>query len=96
MRALHHRGRSGNTKRKTLIVSLCIFSVLSAVNSTAATSDSPLIAAVRAGKADAVRALLKQNVDVNASQGDGATALHWAVHLDDLATTICCCVPAQR
>ena len=26
----------------------------------------------------AVRALLKQGVDVNAAQGDGMTALHWA------------------
>ncbi len=52
-----------------------------------AAGDSPLIAAVRAGNADVVRSLLQRKVDVNASQGDGATALHWAVHLDDLATT---------
>ena len=32
-----------------------------------------------------MRALLKQRADVNAAQGDGATALHWASHLDDLA-----------
>jgi ankyrin repeat protein len=32
-----------------------------------------------------VRALLKQRVDVNAQQGDGATALHWAANLDNLA-----------
>jgi uncharacterized protein len=57
------------------------------VRATAATGDSPLIAAVRAGNAGAVRTLLQQKADVNASQGDGATALHWAVHLDDLATT---------
>ena len=31
-------------------------------------------------------ALLKQKVDVNAAQGDGATALHWAAHWDDLQT----------
>ena len=28
----------------------------------------------------AVRALLKQRADVNATEGDGATALHWAAY----------------
>jgi len=32
-----------------------------------------------------VRSLLKQKVDVNAPQGDGATALHWAAFNDDVA-----------
>jgi ankyrin repeat protein len=27
---------------------------------------------------------LQQKADVNASQADGSTALHWAVHFDDL------------
>ena len=44
-----------------------------------------LIKAVRSKDAAAVRALIKQRVDVNAPQGDGATALHWAAHVDDLA-----------
>jgi ankyrin repeat protein len=39
---------------------------------------------VRAQDEAAVRALLKQRVDVNAQQGDGATALHWAADLDNL------------
>jgi uncharacterized protein len=34
----------------------------------------------------AIRALIKARADVNAKQGDGATALHWAVHWDDLET----------
>lgn len=34
----------------------------------------------------AVRALLQQRVDVNAPQGDGTTALHWAARWDDLET----------
>jgi ankyrin repeat protein len=38
----------------------------------------PLVDAVRAGRAETVRALLKQHVDVNASLPDGTTALHWA------------------
>lgn len=32
----------------------------------------------------AVRAMLEAGADVNAGQPDGATALHWAVHFDDL------------
>ena len=35
---------------------------------------------------EVVRALIKQRVDVNVPQGDGSTALHWAVHLDDAST----------
>ena len=46
----------------------------------------PLIDAVKSVDRDAVRALLKQNVNVNATEGDGTTALHWAVHLGDAAT----------
>jgi ankyrin repeat protein len=43
--------------------------------------------AVMRGDAAAVRALLTQKADVNGTQGDGATALHWAVFREDLATT---------
>ena len=50
----------------------------------AAAGDVRLIDAVRARNLDRVRALLAERVNVNAPQGDGATALHWAVHLDDL------------
>ena len=47
-------------------------------------SDNPLIEAVRAHDTETVEALLKQQVDVNAPQPDGATALHWAAYEDDL------------
>ena len=50
----------------------------------AKTGDVPLIDAVKRVDADAVRALLEQSVDVNAAAVDGTTALHWAVHRDDL------------
>ena len=39
--------------------------------------------AAQAGDRDALRALLKQGADVNASQGDGTTALHWAAMKGD-------------
>jgi ankyrin repeat protein len=43
--------------------------------------------AVQSGDKQAVQALLKKKADVNASQTDGATALHWAAYLEDAETT---------
>jgi ankyrin repeat protein len=45
-----------------------------------------IVDAAKDQDAAAVRALLKQHADVNARQGDGATALHWAAHWNDLET----------
>ena len=46
--------------------------------------DAALIEAIKShNAATPLRALLKNHVDVNAPQGDGATALHWAVQYDD-------------
>jgi len=47
--------------------------------------DPRLIQGVKDHDVESVRGLLKQRIDVNATQGDGATALHWAAHGDDLA-----------
>src|ERR1041385_7204125 len=41
-------------------------------------TDSPVADAAQRNNIETVRSLLKQGVDVNASQGDGMTALHWA------------------
>jgi ankyrin repeat protein len=60
--------------------------IISASLALGAGNDLRLIQAVKTKDATAVRELLKSGVDVNATQGDGATALHWAVHYDDLAT----------
>ena len=46
-------------------------------------ADVPLIDAVTSGDHAALRALLDEGVAVDVRQGDGATALHWAVHLSD-------------
>ena len=47
--------------------------------------DAPLIAAVKAADVEAVRALVGDpSLDVNQTAPDGATALHWAVHRDDV------------
>src|SRR4051794_25975330 len=42
--------------------------------------------AVMKGDTAAVRKLLLAKADVNATQVDGATALHWAVYRDDVET----------
>ena len=44
--------------------------------------DTPVADATRDGDIETVRSLLKQGVDVNAAQGDGMTALHWAAFTD--------------
>src|SRR5687768_4640452 len=49
-------------------------------------SDSRLADAIQKRDVNVARALLKQNVDVNAPRADGTTALHWAVYHDDLET----------
>ena len=49
--------------------------------------EAPLADAVQRGDGAAMLSLLRQPVDVNAAQGDGATALHWAVYLDDAEAT---------
>jgi ankyrin len=48
-------------------------------------SDLRLIQAARNNDIDTVRSLLSQKLDVNATQGDGATALHWAARVDSVA-----------
>jgi ankyrin repeat protein len=50
----------------------------------AAPADTRVADAAQQADREAVRALLKQGVDVNAAQGDGMTALHWAASKDDV------------
>jgi ankyrin repeat protein len=52
----------------------------------AAGPDLRLINAVAEQDKTAIRTLLKQGVDVNATRADGVTALIWAVHFSDLET----------
>ena len=63
---------------------LCFLLLL--VPMVAAAADDPLVRAAAAGDGAAIRALIKQGHDVNATGPDGATALHWAVRADDLGT----------
>jgi uncharacterized protein len=49
-------------------------------------ASSPVADAAMKGDKAALRALLDQKADVNAPQGDGATAIQWAAYRDDLET----------
>lgn len=50
---------------------------------SAAEPDARLVDAAMRKDSAAIRDLIKQNVDVNATAPDGATALHWAAEWDD-------------
>jgi len=52
--------------------------LLAVLLSGAMSPDSPVADAAMTGDLAAVRALLSDGADVNAPQGDGMTALHWA------------------
>lgn len=53
------------------------------VTTLAASSDVRLADAVKSHDIEYAKALLAQRLDVNVPQGDGSTALHWAVHFGD-------------
>jgi len=73
--------------RHAIVLSSALVLVL-VLGRVQATTTAPLADAVMHGSgAAAVQALLSQGADVNAAQGDGMTALHWAALNGDLKTT---------
>ncbi len=68
---------------KRTLASLTLVGALGAGFLHAAAPASVVDAAMQ-GNRDAVKTLLKQGADVNTAQGDGMTALHWAVQKADL------------
>jgi ankyrin repeat protein len=61
-------------------------SMLATFSAAGAANDVRLIQAVKRADASAVRTLLQQRVDVNATEPDGTTALHWAAYQNDAET----------
>jgi ankyrin repeat protein len=53
------------------------------ISAPALAASSPLADAAEKRDRDAIRGLLKQRADVNTTQADGMTALHWAAYHDD-------------
>lgn len=70
-------------KQTILSVSLSLVVATGAAAATGATATLADVA--ERGNASAVLALLKKGADVNRPQADGATALHWAAHYNDVA-----------
>ena len=71
---------SGTTIRRLTLLLILVASVHGVA------ADVRLIEAVRTRNAPAIETLLRQRVDVNASEADGTTALHWATRAEDLQT----------
>ncbi len=68
-----------------VLVPLSTMSTMSTMSTlSAAPSDSPVADAAMHRDAAAVKALLTEGGDVNAAQGDGMTALHWAARNGDV------------
>ncbi len=61
-----------------------VVAVLMLTTATVSMAQSDIADAAMRGDMDAVRALVDQSADVNATQGDGATAMHWAAYRGDV------------
>ena len=68
----------------SVLAACCCLVFLSIATPAGAADDVRLAEAAKRHNVAAVRALLKQHVNVNAPLPDGATALHWAAQWDDL------------
>ena len=67
-----------STLRVNIAVAFCLTALI-----WMSVADSPVADAAMRGDLQMVRTLLRQGADVNAAQGDGMTALHWAAEAGD-------------
>src|SRR5438552_14430808 len=65
-------------RKTTTLLACATIAALCLVPWLHAAAAAPVADAAERGDKEAVRSLIKQAVDVNAAQGDGMTALHWA------------------
>ncbi len=70
--------------RSQRLMGLLALTLLGASPGDTLSSKTPVADGAMVGDHEAVRALLQQGADVNAAQGDGMTALHWAADSGDL------------
>ena len=75
--------------RKSVIrkVSLALFCVASVNLNARNIEEAPVSDAAMKGDIETVRTLITEGANVNAKQGDGMTALHWATFQDDIEMT---------
>jgi ankyrin repeat protein len=76
-----------STRAVPRLVIVGAVALLSAAAAPRHASDPSIADAEMRGDTSAVRLLLKQGADVNAAQGDGMTALHWAAMHGDVDQT---------
>ena len=80
-------------KQNMKIGALALTAFIAAASTASAASSAPptppapppVADAAMRGEIETVRSLLREGADVNAAQGDGMTALHWAAERGDLA-----------
>ena len=77
-------------RRFTVVILACVPALLLGAAPIAGVGLSPVADAAMRGDVAAVRTLVQQGADVNAAEGDGMTALHWAAEHGDqsLATLL--------
>src|SRR5579885_147848 len=64
----------------------CLLSLFALAAPAANSPDLRLVKAIKDNDRKAAQSLIRQHVDVNAPEADGATPLAWAAHWDDLET----------
>lgn len=70
----------------TLVLLVSLFGIGTGISIPAISAEgreAPLVAATKASDTEAVEALLAQQIDVDATEPDGTTALHWAAYQGD-------------
>jgi ankyrin repeat protein len=70
--------------RRAFVTSVCTIFLAASVGTAAAQTDVRLVRAVKTQQSASARTLIRQRVDVNAPDVDGATALQWAAHWNNL------------
>src|SRR5262249_44606171 len=75
-------GSVAMANHRSLVV--CAIALLFGASGIARVADSRVADAAMNGDAAPVRTLVQQGADVNVTQGDGMTALHWAAERGDL------------
>ena len=83
---LRDHGRKRWPRRRVLATALAAALAALPVTAGAAAEDAPLADAVERRDRRMARALLAESAVVDARQPDGATALHWAAHWNDVGT----------
>jgi ankyrin repeat protein len=69
---------------RTACLLLVVIGASATAGAAAAADRPPLVAAAKNGDREALRALVERRTDLDAADGDGTTALHWASHRDDV------------